>query len=200
MIQTVFFDLGNVLADFDWQSAAHKIAENSKMSPGEVYTICTVSPMAMQYETGKISSKIFFERLNEQFGFSGSPEELRGLWSDIFTPVQKHLQILDRIRSKYPVGLISNTNEAHVSGINGKFEFLRWFPEPTYSFVAGFLKPQPEIYRDALQSLREQAEKSLFIDDMQANVSAAQGLGMKVIHLTKEKDLEQELKKLNLNF
>lgn len=198
MIQVVFFDLGKVLADFNWKPAAQKIAADSAMTPGEVYILCTNSAIALEYETGKIETKLFFERLKTELNYNGSIRQLQDIWSDIFTPISKHLELLGKIRVNYPIGLISNTNEAHVEWITKKFGFLNWFPKPTYSFVAGYLKPHEEIFRDALKALSVTAEESLFIDDLEVNVLAAMKLGMRAIHLSPGKDLEKELTKFRI--
>jgi putative hydrolase of the HAD superfamily len=198
MIQAIFFDLGKVLADFDWKPAAEKIAQHSDIHSGEIYVRCTNSSLALQYETGKIDTKHFFMRLKTELGFRLSTERLMEFWSDIFTPIPENLSILDMVRVKYPVGLISNTNEAHVRWIEEKFGFLKNFPKPTYSFATGYMKPRTEIYLAALASLSVTAEKTLFIDDLEVNTSAAKRLCMHAIHLTKEKNLEKELRKLGL--
>lgn len=199
MIQAVFFDLGKVLADFNWKPAAEKIARNSEMNSGEVYALCTNSALAMQYETGKIDTDHFFRRLKDELSFRGSPETLMEFWSDIFTPIHKNLDILDRVRAKYPVGLISNTNEAHVYWIQKKFGFLDRFPKPTYSFNVGCMKPQAGIFEEALRSLSVIAGDSLFIDDIEANTLASGRLGMKTIHLKEGMDLGEELKRYGLD-
>lgn len=198
MIKAVFFDLGKVLADFNWKPAAEKIAQNSAMTPDEVYALCTGSAMALEYETGKIETKLFFERLKTELNFNGSTKRLKVIWSDIFIPISKNLDLLDKIRKRYPVGLISNTNEAHVEWITEKFGFLKWFPDPTYSFVARHMKPHVEIFNKALNALSVQASESLFIDDLEVNVQAAAKLGMSTIHLKPDKELEQELRKFEI--
>jgi putative hydrolase of the HAD superfamily len=106
--------------------------------------------------------------------------------------------LVDKMRLKYAIGLISNTNEAHVRWITEKFGFLNWFPKPTYSFIAGYLKPQKEIYIEALRAMSVTAGKSLFVDDLKGNVSAALKLGMSAIHLTPDKDLEHEIRNFGL--
>ena len=199
MVQAVYFDLGKVLADFNWKPAAEKIAQHSDMHPGEVYALCTNSSLALQYETGKIDTEHFFGRLKEDLGFRESPETLMEFWSDIFTPIPENLSVLDRVRAKYPVGLISNTNEAHVRWIEEKFGFLKFFPKPTYSFITGYMKPQTEIYLAALDSLSITAEKTLFIDDLEVNTTAASRLGMNSFHLKEGLDLGEELRKYGLD-
>jgi len=198
MITTIFFDLGNVLAEFDWTTAAKRIARDSRLTPDEVYKTCTGSTLAKEYETGKITTALFFKALKEEIGFKSTAEKLHDLWSDIFTLNTKNVSVLDSIRKTYPVGLISNTNEAHVEWIEKQFDFLKWFPRPTYSFLEGCLKPQKEIFLRAMASLSVTADESLFIDDLEMNVLAARELGMQAIHLTADKDLELELKKFEI--
>ncbi|MBL7995192.1 HAD family phosphatase [bacterium] len=198
MIKTIFFDLGNVLVDFDWKASAIKIADHAARSPEEVYHLCSGSEIARKYECGMITTAFFFETLKDEIGFKLTAEELHGLWSDIFTLNEKNVAVLDKIRKIYPVGLISNTNEAHVHWIEKQFGFLAWFPHPTYSYFEGCMKPRKEIFLSALTALSVTAKESLFIDDLDSNVLAARELGMQAIHLSPEKDLELELKKFDV--
>ena len=200
MIKTIFFDLGNVLVDFDWKASAISIAAQASLSSEEVYHICAGSTLARKYECGIITTAFFFETLKKEIGFKLTSEELHGLWSDIFTLNKKNVAVLDKIRKTYPIGLISNTNEAHVRWIEKQFGFLTWFPHPTYSYIEGCMKPQKEIFRSAFTALSVTAKESLFIDDLEINVGTARGLGMQAIHLTAEKDLELELKKFDIKF
>ena len=48
----------------------------------------------------------------------------------------------------------------------------------TISAVVGLAKPDERIYRHALENLGIRAEEAIFIDDMPANIEAAQALGM----------------------
>ena len=60
------------------------------------------------------------------------------------------------------------------------------------------IKPDEAIYELALNRFGIEAKESLFIDDNQKNCEAAEVLGISTIHLTEDKNLEEELKKLNL--
>ncbi|MEI9969605.1 MAG: HAD family phosphatase [Terracidiphilus sp.] len=57
-----------------------------------------------------------------------------------------------------------------------RFDVLVW------SYQLGIAKPDPAIYRDALEKLGTQPEETLFVDDKEENVDAAVALGMKGDH------------------
>jgi putative hydrolase of the HAD superfamily len=59
-----------------------------------------------------------------------------------------------------------------------------WLPEfdsRTFSCDVGVCKPQPRIYKDCLQQLGVEPADALFLDDRQANVRAAETLGLHAI-------------------
>jgi putative hydrolase of the HAD superfamily len=59
-----------------------------------------------------------------------------------------------------------------------------WLPEfdsRTFSCDVGVCKPQPGIYNDCLQQLGVEPADALFLDDREANVAAAETLGLHAI-------------------
>ena len=73
-----------------------------------------------------------------------------------------------------------------------------WRAQPvrTYSCVVRASKPSPLIFRDALKSLRVKAESAVFVDDVEAYVSAANGLGIHGIHYRAPDQLRADLSAL----
>jgi HAD superfamily hydrolase (TIGR01509 family) len=59
-------------------------------------------------------------------------------------------------------------------------------------------KPDAEIYRRALARLGVEPEQSVFVDDVLANIEAAQALGMHGIHFAPGIDVRTELNKLGV--
>jgi 2-haloacid dehalogenase len=62
------------------------------------------------------------------------------------------------------------------------------------------IKPDPKIWQVLLERYRIKAEESLFIDDNHSNILIADKLGFKVLHITGNTDMEQELRELGLKF
>jgi putative hydrolase of the HAD superfamily len=66
------------------------------------------------------------------------------------------------------------------------------------SCYLGLNKPEPAIYRRALEILRRPAERILFIDDRQDNVDGAMAAGMWAIRFEGEAALRRELERLKV--
>ncbi len=58
----------------------------------------------------------------------------------------------------------------------------------------GLLKPQPEIYRRALQITQCEPERCIYIDDRPMNVEVAAILGMRAVQFTGAAQLADDLR------
>jgi 2-haloacid dehalogenase len=75
----------------------------------------------------------------------------------------------------------------------GRFAFLQWFEDIVVSGEVKLAKPDPRIYRLALERNRLRAETTLFVDDAMHNVQAARALGLPAIHFQSPQTLRAEL-------
>ena len=67
-----------------------------------------------------------------------------------------------------------------------------------FSHEAGLMKPDRKIYEAALRKFELVAEACVFVDDIVANVEAAEALGMRGIHHRDAKQTQEELTKLGI--
>jgi epoxide hydrolase-like predicted phosphatase len=72
---------------------------------------------------------------------------------------------------------------------------LEWFDVVVDSCVVGLRKPDPEIYLLACERLGVDPEESVFLDDMEINVSGARAIGMEAIHV---RDVASALRELDV--
>jgi 2-haloacid dehalogenase len=79
-----------------------------------------------------------------------------------------------------------------------RYEFFGWFDDILISGEARLVKPDPAIFRLLLTRIGRAAEACIFIDDVSANVAAAQGLGFTTIQFRSPEQLEQELRALKI--
>jgi putative hydrolase of the HAD superfamily len=73
-----------------------------------------------------------------------------------------------------------------------------WLPEfdsRTFSCEVGVCKPAPEIYRDCLDKLGAHPSEALFLDDREANVRAAEALGLHAILFKDASSAAQEVER-----
>jgi len=92
-------------------------------------------------------------------------------------------------------GLISNAWDGLRSWIVSQ-GFDNAFDHMTISAEIGIVKPDPRIYRHALQALQAAPAESIFVDDMPENVHAANQLGMRGIHFQSTDQVLAEIQAL----
>lgn len=181
-IDAVFFDLGKVLVDFDLEKAYRAAAERSHLTPEEIRA-SVISPRMYEFEKGQISIDEFFRGLALDIAFQGTREELRKIFDDIFTEMSHNVSVLRALHGRVRLGMISNTNASHIAFVEREYDFFSLFDQRIYSHEVQMRKPDVEIYTHALQVMNALPERSLFIDDLEANVAGARNAGMHTIHL-----------------
>jgi putative hydrolase of the HAD superfamily len=110
------------------------------------------------------------------------------------------LGILDQLTTSNHcmIGALNNeareTNEYRFK----QFGLRRFFKLALSSCFVGRRKPEPAMYRCAVDILGVPAERILFIDDRQENANGAAAAGMKAIVFQGEAALRQELQRLGV--
>ena len=79
-----------------------------------------------------------------------------------------------------------------------KFGLLDYFTVFFSSCFLGVSKPDPGIYRLALQITQRSPSESLFIDDRAENIEAAKQIGMHTIHCQSATQLRRQLEEIGI--
>ena len=198
-IDVVLFDLGNVILDFNHFQIGEKLAAFSQkrggQDPSAIFThlFDLRNGLVNLYETGKISSKKFFDVLKERFQLDISFEAFALIWNDIFVENRKVSEIIRSLKEQKRLGLISNTNPLHFDYALATFPVVRVFDRWILSHEVGFKKPAAEIFQAALRWASTEPQRILFIDDIPRHVEVAISLGMQGIHFVSAENLEKVL-------
>jgi len=122
----------------------------------------------------------------------GWPEMLRG---EIAGTVAVLEALAARGRRLYAL-----TNFSHETWpvARARFEFLGRFEDVVVSGEVGMVKPDPRIYRLAIERCRLEPARTVFVDDLPANVEAARGEGLHAVHFTTPERLREELAALGV--
>lgn len=188
MIKNVIFDLGKVLIDFDFDGFYTALGYD----PAE-RTLDEANGPILLFEAGKISKAVFFEEIKKIYGFDMSLKEFEILWCSVFSEAKDMIELARKISKKYNVFIFSNTDEIHFPYIWKNFPALHFFKENLMlSYELNAVKPEKEIYQNAIEKFRLNPSECVFIDDRPINVNIAEEFGMKgIIHRsffgTKEK-------------
>ena len=82
-------------------------------------------------------------------------------------------------------------------GMCDEYDFLKLFDGLLISGEEGIVKPNPTIFKLAIERFNLEPNKCIFVDDKFENVNAAKNLGFKIIHLIDPKNILYEIDKLN---
>jgi putative hydrolase of the HAD superfamily len=189
MIRAILFDLGNVIIPFDFKRGYAALATLCAYDPAEIPKRIRSTGLVPLFETGKIGVEEFVDRLTRALGIT--PYQFRQCWSAIFLPgTLVPESAIEALRERHKIIAVSNTNELHFEEVRANYPILEKFDDFVLSYRAGFAKPDPRIYTEAVEKAGCAPDECLFIDDVEAYVEAARQCGIQAIHFHNYAQLE----------
>ncbi|MBU1862221.1 MAG: HAD family phosphatase [Candidatus Omnitrophica bacterium] len=182
MIKVIIFDLGQVVVRFDYERAFKKIVPCCKASLEKIMTFFTRSEADRLFIEGKINSAMFFQAAKSELKFDMDIAQFSSLYNSIFEPNKNVEDIIVRLKDRYTLAALSNTNELHFNYLMETFPVMKLFDTYILSYKEKCQKPDPVIFQQTLSRLHSRAEEIIFIDDTKENVVAAKKLGINTIH------------------
>ena len=183
------FDLGKVLVDFDYTPAAKKIAARSTPTTAVLHSFLGASPLLLQYESGQLSRRDFYEAIRDAIGFQGDLAEFGGFFADIFSELPAMIELhADLCRRGYRTYIFSNTNDLATEHVRRNFPFFAHFDGYILSYEVGGIKPHARIY-EAMEAMCGRSGADLiYLDDRPENIAAGAARGWRaILHETPEK-------------
>lgn len=180
--QTWFlFDLGNTIIKLAYERVLQNICSHATVNRDELLELLEGPGAYRDMERGDVTFSDFYDFLADRAGYRGTRKELQAVWSDFFDgPMLGIEDLLDRVRARYRVAFLSNSNEVHAELIPRRFASL-FKKDDRFIFSYRFkcAKPDPEIFHRALELIGALPQHTVFLDDNVDNVLAARALGMK---------------------
>ncbi len=204
----IFFDLDHTIWDFDKNAEEtlhelflqHKLQDLGLTAPDvfiETYTRNNHRLWA-EYHSGKISKEVLREaRFKHTFlelgldetvipaGFEDAYVQLCPTKTNLFPEAHQTLQYL---QSKYKLYVISNGFKESTEMKIRLCNLDQYFEHVFISEVIGINKPDPEIFKHALETANAQKQESLMIgDSLEADVYGALNFGIDAIYFNPNK-------------
>ena len=197
-IRAVIFDFGGVISTFDVGIFFRRIGGRTKRTVGELGSLVFRSGLPRLYESGRITSREFYEGMTELCGLSMTEEEFVSAFVSIFTPIESTFRLIRGLSRSYRLGLLSNTNEWHYEHYIRTVEIFPLFDAVTLSYQVKAMKPAEGIYRDSLRKIGLLPRECVFVDDLEENVAGARKMDMHAIHYTGHEGLVASLEELGV--
>ena len=193
-ITAITFDLGNVLIRVDHLRFCRRLAALTGLRPQEVYAQVFESSLEPGYDTGRITSREFYQRVTAHFGVTLPYPSFCDLWCDLFDPMDGMEELVQHLAARFPLFLLSNTNALHFAYIQERFApILRPFRAFVLSYQVRSRKPEPAIYQALIRQAGRPPEEILFLDDKASFVEAARDQGLTAWQFRSPQELRQEL-------
>jgi len=199
-IDTIIFDLGGVLIDWNPRYLYRKLFRSEEEVEWFLKNICT-SEWNDEQDAGRSFEEATRE-LIEKFPDHREPiEAWYSRWTETISgPITGTVDILREIRDskKYRLYALTNWSAETFPWALDNFEFLHWFEGIVVSGVEKCRKPLPKFFHILFDRYNVTPEKAVFIDDNHANIAAAKTLGLNAITFKDPLQLADDLRKMNI--
>lgn len=190
-IRNIIFDLGGVILNLDYNRTTEAFKQLGIAEFERIYSQAKQKQLFDEYEKGMISSDAFRAAITELIESRPTPLEIDRAWNAMLLDLPpQRLELLEKLKEKYRLFLLSNTNAIHITAYSaylrqtfGFADLSHIFEKEYYSYLVGKRKPEREIFEMVLDENNLRAEETLFIDDSVQHIEGAQLAGINAYHL-----------------
>ena len=178
-MKNVIFDVGGVLLDWNpgrvLQSFYADANERERMKQ-----LIFHHADWLELDRGTMAEDVLLQRIGERAG--RAVPELEGLFEvvrDSLHPKQDTVALLGSLSARgVPLYCLSNMPSKIYATLSQRFDFWQHFDGIVISGDIRMVKPEPAIFHHLLERYGLRAGDTVFVDDLPANVEAAQRLGL----------------------
>jgi putative hydrolase of the HAD superfamily len=198
-ITTLFLDIGGVLLTNGWDRHARARAckafglDHAELDERHHLTFDT-------YEEGKLSLDAYLQRVVFYEPRAFTPEEFKQFMFDQTQPLQETIDLVRGLKGRHGLKVAAVSNEGRELTIYRirQFDLGSVIDFFVASCFVHFRKPDPDIYRVALDISQSSPDNVAYIDDRPMFVQVAQELGLHGIHHTGAESTRSQLAALGL--
>lgn len=184
-IKNLLVDFGGVLINLNCQRCIDNFKQLGLNDADQLLSVFHQQGVFMQQEKGLITSAEFRDSIREKIGKEVTDQQIDAAWNSFLMDIPTYkLDLLLRLREKYVVYLLSNTNDIHwrwsckhAFPYRG-FRAEDYFEKIYLSYEMKMMKPDAEIFEAVLSDAGIAAKQTFFIDDSEANCQTARALGI----------------------
>lgn len=198
-LKAIIFDYGGVLCTPPPESQVRELAAACRLEYEQFLE--GYWSLRASYDRGDIDVGQYWTGIGRPFGrmYTGG-EIARFSRADVMFWVHIDPPMLDwaaRVRAAgIPTGLLSNLPRDLGEYFRRETDLLENFDRHTFSYELNVAKPEPGIYRFAVDALGVEPGEALFIDDRAENVEGAKRFGMPALQFVSPRQLALDLDRL----
>lgn len=184
-IKNLLIDFGGVLINLDRPRCIENFKKLGLSDADEMLDVYHQQGIFMEQEKGLITASEFRNGIRDKMGKIVTDRQIDTVWNSFLVDIPtSKLDLLLKLREKYVVYLLSNTNEIHwkwackhAFPYRG-FRVEDYFEKIYLSYEMKMVKPDAEIFEAVIDDAGIDPKQTFFIDDSEANCETARTLGM----------------------
>ncbi|GAB1417124.1 HAD family phosphatase [Paludibacter sp.] len=196
-VNTLVFDLGGVIYNIDIQLGIDNFKKIGFVDADNYIGHFSHNDFFVGWESGKVDIDTFRKEIKKRCVNPVSFNQIDEAWESILIDIpDDRIKLLKKLKKKYRLLMLSNTNPIHIN-VSLKKELAKrgltvedLFDKAYYSFEVGHIKPSKEIFEYLLKDANVKAEDCLFLDDGSKNIEVANELGFKTYLVTPGQNLD----------
>ncbi|MCK5814605.1 MAG: HAD family phosphatase [Flavobacteriaceae bacterium] len=190
--ETIIFDLGGVLVDWDPKNLYKKIFKTEEEMNWFLNNVCT-SSWNLEQDGGRLIKDAVAIKIAEFPEFKNQIELFYERWEEMFKGVLKENVAIQQqliANPNYRVYALTNWSCEKWDKALELFPFFKDFEGVVVSGTEKTMKPNDDIYQLILSRYNINPTTTIFIDDNLANIKASIKNGIDAIHYTGETSLK----------
>lgn len=194
-VNTIIFDLGGVLIDWNPAYVFDKLIEDETKRQQFFAEVCT-SEWNEEQDAGRSLEEATQLLVDQHPEWQEYIEAYYGRWEEMLGgPIQETVAIFRQLKEsgKYKLYALTNWSGELFPIALQKYDFLHWFDGRLVSGDEKTRKPFPEFYQRLVDKFNIKKEEALFIDDNLRNVEAAIAFGIPSIRFENPAQLKTDL-------
>jgi 2-haloacid dehalogenase len=199
-IETIIFDLGNVLIGWDPRHLYRKIFKDEDQITWFLDNICT-SEWNDQQDAGRTFDEGIRELVQKHPEWEEPIRAWGSRWQETISgAIPETVEILRQIRDskKYRLYALTNWSAETFPWALDNFEFLHWFEGIVVSGHEKTRKPYPDFFNILFTRYQVDPSRAVFIDDNAKNIKGGSEVGLHTIHFQSPQMLRQQLTQLGV--
>jgi len=182
-----------VILNIDYRLTEKAFAKLGLTDFDTIYSQVAQKELFDVFEKGLISPGDFRKEIRKFINKDVSDLQIDDAWNSMLLDLpEERVHLLDKLKTKYRLFLLSNTNEIHFNAFTAymqkKFDreiFSEVFEKAYVSHQINMRKPDAEIFEYVLKENKLSKEETLFIDDSIQHIESAHKAGINTIFLKK---------------
>jgi putative hydrolase of the HAD superfamily len=193
----IVFDLGGVVLEWNPDAlVAGVFMDPNDRIKGRSQIIG--HPDWLELDRGTLELEQAIKNATERTGLAEA--DIRSLMARVpasLKPVEETIELIKRLKGDgHRLYCLSNMHLASIAYLEKHCSFWPLFDGVVISSYVKLIKPEKAIYRHLLEKYQLTPERTIFIDDVDENLEAAETFGIRTIKFTSPRDCERRLSEI----